>query len=163
MRVEAKGNDVDIADRAVGALVFLVPLFDGIRYGKFFFAQFPASRALLSPLSPLINLYYGVPFGTLVVFFGLYFGIVMNYSFSRYVRFNAMQSVLLSVLLVFPRLLEDVFRPALSGPGLQIYISLYNTIWLFVFACVAYGVGSSFLGKVARLPLIADAADQRVM
>ena len=32
--MEAKGNDVEVADRAIGALVFLVPLFDGIRYGE---------------------------------------------------------------------------------------------------------------------------------
>ena len=39
-----------------------------------------------------------------------------------------------------PGLFENLFRPPSSGPGLQAYISLYNSIWLFVFVCVAYGV-----------------------
>ena len=39
-----------------------------------------------------------------------------------------------------PGLFENLFRPPTSGIGLQIYINIYNSIWLFVFACVAYGV-----------------------
>ena len=39
-----------------------------------------------------------------------------------------------------PGLFENLIRPPSSGPGLQAYISLYNSIWLFVFVCVAYGV-----------------------
>ena len=37
-----------------------------------------------------------------------------------------------------------------------------NTIFLFLFACVAYGVGSCLAGQTARLPLVADAADAQV-
>lgn len=36
----------------------------------------------------------------LAVFFGVYLGVIQNYRFSRYVRYNAMQAVLLDVLLV---------------------------------------------------------------
>lgn len=39
-----------------------------------------------------------------------------------------------------PSLVENLFRPALSGPGLQLYITCYNTIWIFVFASVVYAV-----------------------
>lgn len=41
---------------------------------------------------------------------------------------------------VLPGLLESLFRPPMSGPGLQLYINAYNTIWVFVFVCVAYAV-----------------------
>jgi hypothetical protein len=50
----------------------------------------------------------------------------------------------------------------MGGPGLQVYISGYNTIFLFLFACVAYGVGSCLVGQTPRLPLVADAADAQV-
>ncbi len=106
------------------------------------------------------------------------------------------------LLQVLPGLLESVFRPPMGGPGLQIYINAYNSVWLFVFVCVAYAVvcarpgaplrpvtvhlciarepdaaqgascehshgvacaqGSCLTGNTARLPLIADAADQQV-
>lgn len=55
-----------------------------------------------------------------------------------------MQSPVFESLVVcrLPGLFENLLKPPTSGPGLQAYISLYNSIWLFVFVCVAYGVVS---------------------
>lgn len=50
----------------------------------------------------------------------------------------------------------------MGGAGLQIYITLYNTIFFFLFACVVYGVGGSLAGREARLPIVAEAADAQV-
>ena len=63
--------------------------------------QFPAFTAVLLPFDPLIKFYFGIPFAGLIVFFAVYLGIVNNQSLSRYVRFNAMQAVLLDILLVY--------------------------------------------------------------
>ena len=74
-----------------------------------------------------------------------------------------MQAVLLDVLLIIPQvLLENVFRAPADGPGLQLYVSANNTIFLFVAACAAYGVGSCAVGQVPRLPLVAEAADSQM-
>ncbi|DBB11553.1 TPA: hypothetical protein ACH3X3_006949 [Trebouxia sp. C0006] len=162
VRTEAYNQKPDIADRVVASVPYLIPLCDGLRYGKFFFAQFPQFARLLAPLNPLVSLYFGVPFASFAVFFAVYLGIINNQNFSRYCRFNAMQAVLLDVVLILPGLFENLIRPPSSGPGLQAYISLYNSIWLFVFACVAYGIGSCLTGQTPRLPFIADAADQQV-
>lgn len=161
-KILAYNQKPDIADRVVASVPYLIPLIDGLRYGKFFFAQFPAFARLLAPLNPLVSLYFGVPFASFACFFAVYLGIINNQKFSRYCRFNAMQAVLLDIVLILPGLLENVFRPPSSGPGLQAYISVYNSIWLFVFACVAYGVGSCLIGQTPRLPFVADAADQQV-
>ncbi|KAL4545383.1 hypothetical protein Ndes2526B_g00058 [Nannochloris sp. 'desiccata'] len=152
-----------VKDRVVAALPYLLPLFDGLRYGKFLFIQFPAFAAVLSPFEPLINIYFSVPFASLAAFFAVYLGIINSPNFGRYVRFNAMQAVLLDIILILPGLLESVFkfRP-MGGPGLQLYISGYNTIFIFIFACVAYGVGSCLAGTNARLPIVADAADAQI-
>lgn len=56
---------------------------------------------------------------------------------------TAHADLLLPLSCRLPGLFENLFRPPSSGPGLQVYISAYNTIWLFVFVCVAYGVVSS--------------------
>ncbi len=73
------------------------------------------------------------------------------------------QAVLLDILLVLPRLLESVAGPPTSGWGLQAYMTSQNTIWIFIAAAVLYGIGSSLLGQTARIPFVADAADQQVM
>ena len=59
-----------------------------------------------------------------------------------------------------PGLIESVLRiQPMGGAGLQIYIQIYNGIFLFILASVAYGVGSCIAGRTARIPLVADAAD----
>lgn len=157
-----RNSSPEIPDRVVAALPYLIPLLDGLRYGKFFLVQFPQFSTLLLPLEPLIRLYFSVPFAGLVVFFAVYLGIINNPNFTRYVRFNAMQAILLDIILILPGLIESIVRPPMGGPGLQVYITLYNTIFLFLFACVAYGMGSCATGQTARLPIVADAADAQV-
>ncbi|EFN53875.1 hypothetical protein CHLNCDRAFT_136015 [Chlorella variabilis] len=141
-----RNSGPDIPDRVVASLPYL----------------FPSFGTILLPLDPIIRLYYSFPLASLIVFFGVYLGIINNPRFSRYVRFNAMQAILLDIILILPGLLESIFRPPMGGPGLQLYITTYNSIFLFLFACVAYGVGSCLVGQTARLPLVADAADAQV-
>ncbi|KAL4440549.1 hypothetical protein ABPG75_003550 [Micractinium tetrahymenae] len=157
-----RSSGPEIPDRVVAALPFAIPLFDSLKYGKFFLVQFPQFAQLLLPLDPLIRLYYSFPLAGLVLFFAVYLGIINNQNFSRYVRFHAMQAILLDIILILPGLIESIFRPPMGGPGLQVYITLQNTIFLFLFASVAYGVGSCIVGQTARLPLVADAADAQV-
>ena len=104
-----------------------------------------------------------MPFASIAVFFAIYLGIINNQSLSRFVRYNAMQAVILDICLVLPGLLESVLRLRPSGGvGLQIYISGYNTIFFLLFICVALGIGSCMAGTTARLPIVSDAADAQV-
>jgi hypothetical protein len=62
------------------------------RAGKFALAQNQWMLAVLSPLGNIRRLYSTVPFLSLVVFFAIYIGIInQRETWSRYVRFNAMQ------------------------------------------------------------------------
>ncbi|KAI8464447.1 MAG: hypothetical protein J3K34DRAFT_491508 [Monoraphidium minutum] len=151
------------SDRVLAAVPFLLPFLDAFSYGRFLFYQFPAVARAVSPLAPLLSLYHSVPFAALVCFFGIYIGIVNNQALSRYVRFSAMQAVLLDILLVLPRLLEQlVSPPTTAGAALQAYIGAQNTIWVAVAACVAFGAGGALLGKEARIPFVADAAEAQI-
>lgn len=157
------GSSPGVPERVVGALPYLLPLFDGLRYGKFLFLQFPLFANVIAPLNPLIQLYFSVPFAGLAAFFAVYILIINNYEWPRNVRFNAMQAILLDIILILPGLIESVLkiRP-MGGLGLQLYVQVYNAIFLFIFAAVVYGVVSSMIGKTARIPLVADAADAQV-
>lgn len=73
-------------------------------------------------------MYYNVPFASVAAFFATYLLIVNNpQQFSRYVRFNAQQAILLDVILILPSLAESLFRAPSGGMGLSVYISAYNT------------------------------------
>lgn len=151
------------ADRVLAAVPFLLPFLDAFSYGRFLFYQFPLVAKAVAPLAPLLSLYHSVPFAALICFFGIYIGIVNNAAMPRFVRFSAMQAVLLDILLVLPRLLEQlVSPPTTAGAALQAYIGAQNVIWVAVAACVAFGVGSALLGKEGRIPFVADAAEQQL-
>eukprot|EP01025_Chloroclados_australasicus_P017451 TRINITY_DN18910_c0_g1_i2.p2 TRINITY_DN18910_c0_g1~~TRINITY_DN18910_c0_g1_i2.p2 ORF type:complete len:230 (-),score=9.40 TRINITY_DN18910_c0_g1_i2:355-1014(-) len=156
------GSTPRVPERVIAALPYLLPLLDGIRYGRFLFMQYPVFAKLLAPLTPLIEFYYGFPLGSLIIFFGLYLGIVNNMNFDRFVRLNAMQAILLDIILIIPQLFESVLkiRPT-DNLGLSAYMLAYNTIWLFVFVCVSYGIGACLVGFTARIPLVRDAAEQQ--
>ncbi|GLC37932.1 hypothetical protein PLESTB_001501000 [Pleodorina starrii] len=151
-----------IVDRVVAALPYILPFFDAVAYGRYLFHLYPAAKAAITPFLPAMGLYHSMPFGSFIAFFGLYIGVVNNPAFSRFVRFNAVQAILLDILLALPRLLETVLTPPTSGWGAQLYIQSQSFIWVFTTMWVLFGVVSSFLGQYARIPFIADAADQQI-
>uniref|UniRef100_A0A7S1T0E5 Protein TIC 20 n=1 Tax=Tetraselmis chuii TaxID=63592 RepID=A0A7S1T0E5_9CHLO len=96
-----QSEQVSFTDRLVAALAYLLPLMAGLRYGRFFFREFPISAQILVPLQPVIQLYYYTPLSGFIIFLGLYMGIALNRNFSRFVRFNAMQAILLDISLSY--------------------------------------------------------------
>ncbi len=162
VRMQAGRNEgVNAAERVIAAIGYFLPFFDGIQYGRYFFLQYPAAERLLQPLFPLLQAYKSFPYSNFIAFFALYLAIVRNPRFSRYVRFNTMQAVVLDVLLIFPSLVERTFTPR-GGIGFELLIIFYNTVFLFLLACFLFGVFSCLLGKTPRLPIVADAADVQV-
>lgn len=157
-----RGSSPDIAERVLAAVPYLLPFLDSLGYGRFLFFQYPMITRAIAPLAPLISIYSTVPFASFVAFFAVYLGIVNNQRWPRFVRFSAMQAVLLDILLILPRLVEQVFSTPTGGWALQAYITVQNTIWIFVAAAVLYGIGAALTGQAARIPLVADAAEQQV-
>ncbi|CAN6233631.1 unnamed protein product [Urochloa humidicola] len=154
---------VDAPDRLVAAVAYLYPFLDGAHHGRFLLAQFPFFSALLRPLAPAARLFHSSPLTPFLLFLTLYFAVVRNQqAFSRFVRFNAMQAVVLDVLLIFPDLLAQSFAPS-GGVGFEIFQSMESTVFLFLLVSLVYGGGACLLGKTPRLPIVADAAERQVM
>ncbi|KAG4952877.1 hypothetical protein AAZX31_14G013600 [Glycine max] len=160
---KSNGSDsADVPDRLISALCYFYPFFDGIQYGKYVITQFYPLQAIVQPLVPAIRVFKSFPFNGFLVFLTLYFVVVRNPNFSKYVRFNTMQAVVLDVLLIFPDLLERGFNPK-DGLGLDLIMSLDSTVFLFLLVCLIYGSSSCLLGQIPRLPIVAEAADRQVL
>lgn len=149
-------------DRLISAASYFIPFFNGLQYGRFLFAKYPVLAAPFEPLIPLLSLYHSVPYASFVTFFGLYLGVVRNPSFSRYARFNALQALVLDVLLVLPVLLQRIISPGRTGIGLKLTAWAYSGLFMFVVACFVYGLVSSVLGKTPYLPIVAQAAGRQL-
>eukprot|EP01018_Ginkgo_biloba_P041233 Gb_35923 [translate_table: standard] len=154
-------SSVSATDRVVGALGYFLPFFNGLQYGRYIFMQYPRAELLFEPLFPILQAYRAVPYASFVAFFALYLAVVRNPSFSRYVRFNAMQAVVLDVLLVLPVIFERIFSPR-RGVGYNLLVISYNAVFVFLVACFLFALVSCILGKTPRLPIVADAADAQM-
>jgi uncharacterized membrane protein len=148
-----------VSDRIFASLPYLLPLVDGLMFGQFLFQQFPVLQLLLIPLAPLMQI-YRLPFASLIIFFALYLGVVRNENISHFIRFNAMQAILLDIVLM----LCGLVLPLLTR-GVQIAFiaeTLYNMVFLGVLAAFIYAVAQSALGRYAEIPPLSDAVYMQV-
>ncbi|KAL6545230.1 hypothetical protein OROGR_009104 [Orobanche gracilis] len=150
------------ADRLISAASYFLPLFNGLQYGGFLFTKYPILAAPFEPLLPVLSLYHSVPYASFVIFFGLYLGVVRNPRLSRYARFNALQALVLDVLLGMPVLLQRIIDPGRSGIALKLTGWAYSGLFVFVVACFMYGLVYSVLGKTPYLPLVAEVAGHQL-
>ena len=149
-----------VKDRIFACLPYLLPLVEGIVFGRFLFAQFPILTVILIPLSPAIAIYRGLPFAGLIIFFALFMLVVRNEKISHFIRFNTMQAILLDIILILCSLLVNILSPV---PGSNFAIeTLANTIFIGLIAAVVYSVAQSLMGRYAEIPAISNAVYMQV-
>jgi uncharacterized membrane protein len=148
-----------VRDRIFASLPYLLPLIDGLSFGKkYLFEQFPVLKLFFAPLDPLLEI-YSLPLASLIIFFALYLGVVRNENISHFIRFNAMQAILLDIVLMLCRLVLRIFE----GPQVGfIAETLYNMVFLGAFAAFVYAVVQSLLGRYAEIPPLSDAVYMQV-
>ena len=148
------------ADRIFAALPYLLPLIEGLIFGQFLFAQFPQLALIFLPVFPLLQLYASIPLAGLIIFFALFFLVVRNENISHFIRFNTMQAILIDILLSITRLIVQLSGSALSSGFLA--ETLFNVIFLGVFAACAYSIVQSLLGRYAEIPTLSEAVHMQV-
>ncbi|BAU67368.1 hypothetical protein STA3757_47850 [Stanieria sp. NIES-3757] len=153
--------EVDGKERAIAALVYLLPLIYVLPFGLILLKQFPFLSIIYAPLSPLISIYYGLPFAGLIVFFALYFAIVRNEKASYFVRFNTMQAILLDILLILCSVLISILEMGLGRTSLLIE-TLNNTVFIGTLVVCFYSIAQSVRGQYAEIPTISEAASSQI-
>ncbi len=152
-------GSVTVSDRIFACLPYLLPLVQSLAFGSFFFTQFPVTRVLLIPLSPLIGIYQ-LPFASLIIFFALFLLVVRNEKISHFIRFNTMQAILLNIVLFLCSILLEVLV-SIPGAGFALE-TIANTIFIGIIAAVVYSVAQSLFGRYAEIPAISDAVHMQV-
>ena len=149
-----------VPDRIFASLPYLLPLIRGLTFGEeYLFKQFPVLELLLIPLAPLRQI-YNLPLASFIIFFALYLGVVRNENISHFIRFNAMQAILLDIVLMLCGLVLGIFD---KGPQVAfIAETLYNMVFLGAFAAFVYAVVQSLLGRYAEIPPLSDAVYMQV-
>lgn len=153
-----------ILDRILAALPYILPVTAGLPYGLQLISQFPVFGFLLLPLAPLITVYgtleRTIPFFGLIVFFALILLVVRNENISRFIRFNTMQAILLSIILAVFSLILSLLDPSLFGELL--FSTLSNVLFLGMLISVGYSLVQTFRGLYAEIPTISEAVHMQV-
>jgi len=153
-------GETTIKDRIFACLPYALPLISVIGFGRFLLQQFPPLQLLFLPLTPVIFIYRQIPFAGIVVFFLLFLLVVRNERIVHFIRFNAMQAILLDIALTLCSLLLSVLSPAL-GAGLIIQ-TIFNIIFLSTLVACGYAIVQSLLGRYAEIPTISEAVYAQV-
>jgi hypothetical protein len=144
-----------IWQRLLGALAYLLPLSDALRFGQSLFDMFPLLGWLALPALPLVVLEQAIPFGGLVLFLLLFLLVVRNPKVPYPIRFNVLQAILIDIVLVLLSLAFDTVLAPL-GAGFAIR-TLSNTIFLGTVLLVMFSVIQSLRGKEADIPTVSEA------
>ncbi|AUC60866.1 hypothetical protein AA637_06745 [Cyanobacterium sp. HL-69] len=149
----------DWKDRLFASLVYLIPLYYVLEFGGFLFNQFPILQLITIPLIPLIYLYSIIPFARFIIFIALFSFVIRNSKFSHFLRYNAMQAILIDILLILVNLIIGILAGGIGGLFIE---TLYNVIFLGTLAACGYSIYQSATGKYAELPGISEAAYSQV-
>ncbi|CAN1210672.1 Tic20 family protein [Tumidithrix helvetica PCC 7403] len=158
-------------DRLYGCLPYLLPMSAAVFYGVFLFGQFPPLATIFFPLIwlkfllgfPIIPQVISLDF---VVFICVYMFVVRNERVNHFVRFNAMQALLLGIVLVLIQILVSLLQPALPSASSQALIFVVqifaNTIFVGMMAACGFSIFQSIRGLYAEMPIVSEAAYYQV-
>ena len=148
-------------DRFFAALVYLFPIYYALDFGGDLLRQFPPLAQLISTLVlPLRIIYSVIPFGGFILFIILFAAVVRNPRISHFIRFNAMQAILIDILLILLGLVTGIL---LGGLGISLIAkTINNTIFLGSLAMCIFAMYRSVSGRYADIPMVSEAAYSQV-
>ena len=116
---------------------------------------FPLISWLINVFGPMLQAYYSNSFTPFFVFFALYLAVVRNEKLPHFMRFNAMQSILLDICIMLGGLIIQYmpFEIAFSTIGGLCNNLVFTTGAASVFYCVFY----TLQGKYADIPTVSEA------
>jgi uncharacterized membrane protein len=150
---------VPSTDRLFSILSYTLPFLNSLPYSRILLSRFPIVASLTSPFLPMLSTYHSVPHAGFVAFFLLYLALARNPNMSRYVRFNAMQAVVLDVMLSFPVLVQRIIGTPSGQMGLRVLKFGYAAIFVLGFASFVYSALCCLVGRTPYLPVVSSAAD----
>lgn len=141
--------------RLLALLTYLLPWSDGLPFGRSLTSLFPMLQWLSLPALPLVLVEQAIPFGSFILFLVLFLGVVRNPRVPYFIRFNALQAILLDIILI---VLSLAFNLLLAPLGGNFAVrTLANTIFLGILVLVLFGIIQCLRGKEADIPSLSEA------
>ena len=141
--------------RLLALLTYLLPWSDGLPFGRSLTSLFPVLQWLSLPALPLVLIEQAIPFGGFILFLVLFLGVVRNQRVPYFIRFNALQAILLDIILIVLSLAFNLLLDPLGGNFAV--RTLANTVFLGMLVLVLFGIIQCLRGKEADIPSLSEA------
>ena len=151
---------IPIWQRLLGALVYILPWSDAIPFGRVLYQNFPILQLTMLPAMPMFLIERAIPFGSLLIFFILFIGIVRNQKIPYFIRFNTLQALLIDIGII---LISYAFQILLQPLGNALIIrTLSSTILLAILTGMIFCLIECLQGKEPDLPGISQAVKMQI-
>ena len=149
-----------IGSRVLGVLLYMIPWSDSLTFGNHLYIKYPFIQIIQIPAIPIILIERSIPFGSLLLFLAIFFGLVRNSNVSYFLRFNALQSLLINIgIIIVSFIFEIIFSPFSNS---LIIRTLSSSLLISIFLMIIYSVWSCTQGNEPNLPGISQAAKMQL-
>ena len=149
-----------IGAKILGVLLYMIPWADCLNFGNHLYVKYPFTQIIQIPAIPIILIERSIPFGNLLLFLAIFIGLVRNTKISYFLRFNALQSLLINIgIIIVNFIFEIIFSPFLNSLIIRTFSS---TLLFSLFAVIVYCVWSCTQGNEPDLPIISEATKMQL-
>ena len=149
-----------LGTRLLGILLYMIPWSDSIPFGNHLYIKYPFIQIIQIPAIPIILIERSIPFGSFLLFLAIFLGLVRNSKVSYFLRFNALQSLLINIgIIIVSFIFEIIFSPFLNS---LIIRTLSSTLLISLFSVIVYCVWSCTQGNEPNLPGISKATKMQL-
>ena len=146
--------------RLLGVLLYMIPWSDSLTFGNHLYIKYPFLQIIQIPAIPIILIERSIPFGNLLLFLAIFFGLVRNSKVSYFLRFNALQSLLINIgIIIVSFIFEIIFSPFSNS---LIIRTLSSSLLIGIFSMIVYSVWSCTQGNEPNLPGISQATKMQL-
>ena len=149
-----------LGGKILGILLYMIPWADSLTFGNHLYIKYPFTQIIQIPAIPIIIIERSIPLGNLLLFLAIFIGIVRNNKVSYFLRFNALQSLLINIGII---IINFVFQIFFSPFGNSLIIRTFSsTLLISVFSIITYCVWSCTQGNEPNLPVISEATKMQL-
>ena len=149
-----------LGEKILVILLYMIPWTDSLAFGKHLFIKYPFTQIIQIPAIPIILIERSIPFGNLLLFLAIFIGLVRNTKISYFLRFNALQSLLINIgIIIVNFIFEIIFSPFLNSLIIRTFSS---TLLISLFSMMTYCVWSCTQGNEPNLPGISQATKMQL-
>jgi len=149
-----------LGGKILGILLYMIPWADSLTFGNHLYIKYPFSQIIQIPAIPIIIIERLLPFGNLLLFLAIFIGLVRNNKVSYFIRFNALQSLLINIGIIIISFIFEIFLSPFANS--LIMRTLSSTLLISLFSIITYCIWSCTQGDEPNLPGISEATKMQL-